>query len=389
MLRRWLPLTLLLALCFTLTHSSRRGAERWMAPLPSAAVVRGFDFDARTPFATVPIAGQFAEPRQTVLRVRRSPLRDKDSRRRTRAVAALRADSRRPSWGWSTCVCDVAASQSPVRRSGPSAGAAGCGSARASCPRAGDTGSARADQRTGRTSACAAPPRPRCAARPAGAAATARERNSVRQLQLARLRDGASRGRTISGKFFGTTLHSDESRRSRARRTISRREQAGVDVPGRSFYVTTPIYYVNTTPHLGHAYTTIAADVSRAATGDAGRLLPHPHTTASRVSSGDKHEGVTPGGLADPPDCSACRRWRRAQRRRLLHAAEQPRRIAKIQVAARVKDNGGAGVEHVRGWSLPRRELKTSADRRATPADPRCRWSWKPGGVRLSAFQSR
>ncbi|HEY7004219.1 MAG TPA: methionine--tRNA ligase [Gaiellaceae bacterium] len=28
-----------------------------------------------------------------------------------------------------------------------------------------------------------------------------------------------------------------------------------------SFYVTTPIYYVNATPHVGHAYTTIAADI--------------------------------------------------------------------------------------------------------------------------------
>ena len=27
------------------------------------------------------------------------------------------------------------------------------------------------------------------------------------------------------------------------------------------FYVTTPIYYVNAEPHLGHAYSTIAADV--------------------------------------------------------------------------------------------------------------------------------
>jgi methionyl-tRNA synthetase len=27
------------------------------------------------------------------------------------------------------------------------------------------------------------------------------------------------------------------------------------------FYVTTPIYYVNSTPHIGHAYTTIAADI--------------------------------------------------------------------------------------------------------------------------------
>ena len=28
------------------------------------------------------------------------------------------------------------------------------------------------------------------------------------------------------------------------------------------FYITTPIYYVNARPHLGHAYTTIAADVA-------------------------------------------------------------------------------------------------------------------------------
>src|SRR5213592_3367249 len=28
-----------------------------------------------------------------------------------------------------------------------------------------------------------------------------------------------------------------------------------------SFYATTPIYYVNAEPHLGHAYTTIAVDV--------------------------------------------------------------------------------------------------------------------------------
>ena len=29
----------------------------------------------------------------------------------------------------------------------------------------------------------------------------------------------------------------------------------------KSFYVTTPIYYVNDTPHIGHAYTSVAADV--------------------------------------------------------------------------------------------------------------------------------
>jgi len=41
-----------------------------------------------------------------------------------------------------------------------------------------------------------------------------------------------------------------------------------------SFYVTTPIYYVNAAPHLGHAYTTIAADV-----------MARHHRQASRCSS--------------------------------------------------------------------------------------------------------
>jgi len=27
------------------------------------------------------------------------------------------------------------------------------------------------------------------------------------------------------------------------------------------YYLTTPIYYVNAAPHIGHTYTTIAADV--------------------------------------------------------------------------------------------------------------------------------
>ncbi|MBC7189505.1 class I tRNA ligase family protein, partial [Candidatus Aerophobetes bacterium] len=26
------------------------------------------------------------------------------------------------------------------------------------------------------------------------------------------------------------------------------------------FYITTPVYYVNDVPHIGHAYTTVAAD---------------------------------------------------------------------------------------------------------------------------------
>ena len=29
------------------------------------------------------------------------------------------------------------------------------------------------------------------------------------------------------------------------------------------YYLTTPIYYINASPHIGHAYTTFAADTIR------------------------------------------------------------------------------------------------------------------------------
>src|SRR3990167_9365168 len=34
-----------------------------------------------------------------------------------------------------------------------------------------------------------------------------------------------------------------------------------VKINKRKFYITTPIYYPNDVPHIGHAYTTIAADI--------------------------------------------------------------------------------------------------------------------------------
>ena len=44
-----------------------------------------------------------------------------------------------------------------------------------------------------------------------------------------------------------------------------------------SFYVTTPIYYVNAQPHLGHAYTTIACDVLARIRAKAGAIVEPTH----------------------------------------------------------------------------------------------------------------
>ena len=69
-----------------------------------------------------------------------------------------------------------------------------------------------------------------------------------------------------------------------------------------SFYITTPIYYVNSEPHHGHAYTTIAADVlaRHHRQRGRGRLLPHGRRRA-------RHQG-RPGGGGARAHAAAARR---------------------------------------------------------------------------------
>ena len=45
-----------------------------------------------------------------------------------------------------------------------------------------------------------------------------------------------------------------------------------MNAPSKPFAITTPLYYVNTVPHIGSAYTTIAAD----ALSRFHRLQGHP-----------------------------------------------------------------------------------------------------------------
>ncbi len=70
----------------------------------------------------------------------------------------------------------------------------------------------------------------------------------------------------------------------------------------RPFYITTPIYYVNARPHLGHAYTTIVADV--AARFHAMRacdvyFLTGTDEHGDKVVRAAKKENMTPRGYVD------------------------------------------------------------------------------------------
>ena len=69
-----------------------------------------------------------------------------------------------------------------------------------------------------------------------------------------------------------------------------------------SFYVTTPIYYVNDVPHLGHIFTTTAADTLaryRRLKGDAVYFLTGTDEHGQNIERAAKKEGVAPIELAD------------------------------------------------------------------------------------------
>src|SRR5206468_1614512 len=68
------------------------------------------------------------------------------------------------------------------------------------------------------------------------------------------------------------------------------------------FYLTTPIYYVNDAPHIGHAYTTLAADALarwRRLWGDDVVFLTGTDEHGLKIQRAAEEHGVTPREWAD------------------------------------------------------------------------------------------
>ena len=73
-------------------------------------------------------------------------------------------------------------------------------------------------------------------------------------------------------------------------------------MPCVSFYITTPIYYVNATPHVGHAYTTIAADIlarHRRQRGDETFFLTGTDEHGSNIARVAEEAGLEPNEFVD------------------------------------------------------------------------------------------
>lgn len=81
----------------------------------------------------------------------------------------------------------------------------------------------------------------------------------------------------------------------------------------KGFYITTPIYYVNDVPHIGHAYTTIACDALarwHRSAGDVTRFLTGTDEHGQKIEQAAALRGMTPKALCDDVVVNFQRLWK-------------------------------------------------------------------------------
>jgi methionyl-tRNA synthetase len=84
----------------------------------------------------------------------------------------------------------------------------------------------------------------------------------------------------------------------------------------RRFYITTPIYYVNDKPHIGHTYTTVLADViarHRRMMGEEVYFLTGTDEHGQKIEKTAAARGMTPKALADEVMPNFLNLWERME----------------------------------------------------------------------------
>jgi methionyl-tRNA synthetase len=134
------------------------------------------------------------------------------------------------------------------------------------------------------------------------------------------------------------------------------------------YYVTTPIYYVNGEPHLGHAYTTIAADVLARHMRQRGEevfFLTGTDEHGEPVALEAERLGITPRELGDR---NAVRFKELAARMNVTNdffiRTTDPEHMARVaEVVQRFHDNGHVYAGTYEGWYCPRcADFKTDSE---------------------------
>ena len=169
------------------------------------------------------------------------------------------------------------------------------------------------------------------------------------------------------------------------------------------FYITTPIYYVNGAPHIGHAYTSIAADVMARFYRLSGYdvfFLTGTDEHGQKVEQAAKSAGLTPRAFADKVSADF---RNMADVMQISYDAfirtTEPYHMASAQALwRRVAEKGFIYLGAYEGWYCVRDEcfyseselVITPEGKRCAPTGASVEWLKEPSYFfRLSAFQDK
>src|SRR3954465_14079247 len=134
------------------------------------------------------------------------------------------------------------------------------------------------------------------------------------------------------------------------------------------FYVTTPIYYVNAEPHLGHAYTTIAADVLARHMRQRGEdvfFLTGTDEHGEPVTQAAERLGITPRELGDRNAVHFRELATKVNATNdfFIRTTDPEHEAVVAEVGQRIQDNGHVYAGPYEGYYCPRcADFKTEAE---------------------------
>ncbi len=135
-----------------------------------------------------------------------------------------------------------------------------------------------------------------------------------------------------------------------------------------SFYVTTPIYYVNAAPHLGHAYTAIAADVLARHMRQRGEdvfFLTGTDEHGEPVALAAEARGMTPQALVDEnaPRFRDLMPKLNVSNDFFVRTSDSQHKLRVQEILTTVKERGHVHLGLYEGWYCPRcADFKTDAE---------------------------
>ncbi|MEK9848844.1 MAG: methionine--tRNA ligase, partial [Rhodospirillaceae bacterium] len=159
----------------------------------------------------------------------------------------------------------------------------------------------------------------------------------------------------------------------------------------KQFYITTPIYYVNDLPHIGHAYTTLACDVTarfKRLDGYDVFFLTGTDEHGQKVEKSAALAGVEPQAFTDRVsqnflDLTKAMNFSQSQ---FIRTTETRHKEACQEIWRRLQDNGHIYLGKYSGWYAVRdeafydeSELKTAEDGKKTaPSGAEVEWVEEP-----------